>query len=101
MVDERSGSWEANTPRYSSSPGGHWPLTWVGSLSGMLHFYWPSGHQGSLGQLKSELNFDWLTWKPSFSGISSALAGSKELLETPSQWRVQGYQQIQNWGGEM
>ena len=78
MTHERSGSWEANTLGYSSSPGGHWPLTWVGSLSGMLHFYWPSGHSGSLGQLSGVLHFDWLTWKPSFSsfsGISSALAG--------------------------
>ena len=104
VTHERSGSWETSTLGYSSSPGGHWPLTWVGSLSGMLYFYWPSGRPGSLGRLSSALNFDWLTWKPSFSsfsGISSALAGSKELLGTPSQWRVQGYQQIPNWGGEM
>ena len=101
MTHKRSGSWETSTLGYPSSPGGHWPLIWVGSLSGMLYFYWPSGHPASLS---GALNFDWLIWKPSFSsfsGISSALAGSKELLGTPSQWRVQGYQQIINWGGEM
>ena len=103
VTDERSGSWETNTLGYSSSPGGHWPLTWVGLLSVMLHCYWPSGHPGSLGRLSGALNSDWLSIYSSFSfsGTTSALAGSKELLGTPSQWRVQGYQQIANWGGEM
>ena len=104
VTDERSGSFDADTLGYSSSWGGHWPLTWVGSRSGMLNSHWPSAHPGSLGRLSGALNSDWLSvcsFFSSFSRISSALAGSKELLGTTSQWRVQGYQQIQNWGGEM
>ena len=101
VTDEKSGSFDADTPGYSSSWVGHWPPTWVGSHSGMLHSHWPSAHPGSLS---GALNSNWLSvcsFFSSFSGISSALAGSKELLGTPSQWRVQGYQQIPNWGGEM
>ena len=104
VADERSGSFDADTLGYSSSWGGHWPLTWVGSRSGILNCHWPSAHPGSLGRLSGALNSDWLSgcsFFSSFSGISSALAGSKELLGTPSQWRVHGYQQIPNWGGEM
>ena len=104
VTDERSGSFDADTLGYSSSWGGHWPLTSVGSRSGMLHSHWPSAHPGSLGRLSGALNSDWLSvysFFSSFSGTSSALAGSKELLGTPSQWRVQGYQQIPNWGSEM
>ena len=104
VADERSGSFDADALGYSSSWGGHWPLTWVGSRSGMLNFHWPSAHPGSLGRLSVALNSDWLSgcsFFSSFSGISSALAGSKELLGTPSQWRVQECQQIPNWGGEM
>ena len=104
VTDERSGSFDADTLGYSSFWGGHWPLTWVGSRSGMLNSHWPSAHPGSLWRLSGALNSDSLSvcsFFSSFSGISSALAGSKELLGTPSQWRVQGYQQIPNWGGEM
>ena len=47
MADERSGSFDADTLGYSSSRGGHWPLTWVRSHSGMLNFHWPNDHPGS------------------------------------------------------
>ena len=84
VADERSGSFDADTLGYSSSWGGHWPLTWVGSRSGMLNFHWPSTHPGSLGRLSGALNSDWLSggsFFSSFSGTSWAVAGRKELLE--------------------
>ena len=93
VAGERSGSLKDAPLRYSSSPGGHWPLTWVGSLSGMLNYYWPSAHPGSLGRLGGMLIFDWLSGQPfssSFSGISCVLAGRKELLEKIPRWRMQG-----------
>ena len=84
VADERSGSFDADTLGYSSSWGGHWPLTWVGSRSGMLNSHWPSAHPGSLGRLSSALNSDWLSgcsFFSSFSGNFSALAGSKSSWE--------------------
>ena len=103
VTNERSGSFEDAPLRYSSSRGGHWPLTWVGSLSGMLNYYWSSAHPGSRGRLGGPLNSDWLYGQPSFSSFSGtfyASAGWKELLEIPLPWRVQGYQQIPWLGGE-
>ena len=94
VTRERSGSWDADSLWYSSSPGGHWPLSWVGSLTGMLNFHWPSAHPGSWGRLGEMLHFDWLCGQPfffSFSGTFYASAGWMELLEIPSKWRVQGY----------
>ena len=64
-----------------SSWGGHWPLTWVGSRSGMLNFHWPSAH---LGRLSGAPNSDWLSgcsFFSSFSGTSWAVAGREELPE--------------------
>ena len=84
MADERSGSFEDDTLGYSSSWGGHWPLTWVGSRSGMPNSHWPSAHPWSLGWLSGALNFDWLRgWSffSSFSGTSCVSAGCKELPE--------------------
>ena len=85
VADERSGSLDADTLGYSSSWGGHWPLTWVGSRSEMLNSNWPSTHPGSLGRLSGTLNSDWLSggsFFSSFSGTSWAVAGREELLET-------------------
>ena len=87
VADERSGSLDADTLEYSSSWGGHWPLTWVGSRSEMLKSHWPFAHPGSLGRLSAALNSDWLSggsFFSSFSGTSWAMAGRKELLEM--QW---------------
>ena len=84
VTDERSGSLDAGTLGYSSSGRGHWPLTGVGSRSGMLNSYWPSAHPGSLGRLSGALNSDWLSsgsFFSSFSGTSWAVAGQEELLE--------------------
>ena len=84
VADERSGSFGDDTLGYSSSRGGHWPLTWVRSRLEMLNFHWPSAHPGSLGQLSSAPNFDWLSCGSSFSsfsGTSWAVAGCKELPE--------------------
>ena len=61
VSDERSGSFGDAPLGYSSSRGGHWPLTWVGSLSGMLNYHWSSGHPGSLGRLSGALHSDWLS----------------------------------------
>ena len=84
MADERGGNFGDGTLGYSSSCGGHRPLTWVGSRSVMLKFYWPSAHPGSPGRLSGALNFDWLSGgssSSSSSGISWAVAGCKELPE--------------------
>ena len=84
VTDERSGSLDAGTLGYSSSGRGHWPLTEVGSRSGMLNSYWPSAHPGSLRWLSGALNSDWLSggsFFSSFSGTSWAVAGREELLE--------------------
>ena len=84
VADERSGSLDVDTLGYSSSGGGHWPLTGVGSRSEMLNSHWPSAHPGSLGCLSGTLNFDWLSGGSSFSsfsGTSWAVAGREELLE--------------------
>ena len=84
VTDERSGSFDADTLGYSLSWGGHWPLTWVRSRSGMLNFHWPSAHPGSLGRLSGALNSDWLSGGSFFSssyGTSWAVAGREELLE--------------------
>ena len=102
VTNERSGSCGDALLRYSSSRGGHWPLTWVGSLSGMLNFYWSSAHPGSWGRPGGLLNYDWLRGQPffsSFSGTSWALAGWKELLATLSRRRTKGYQWIPWLGG--
>ena len=87
VADERSGSLDADTLGYSSSWGGHWPLTWVGSRSGMLNSYWPSTHPGSLGRLSRALNSDWLSGSSffsSFSGTSWLWRGER------SSWRCTG-----------
>ena len=70
VADERSGSFDAGTLGYSSSGRGHWPLTAARSLSGMLNFYWPSTHLGSLGRLSGALNSHWLSGGSSFSSFS-------------------------------
>ena len=83
-ADERSGSFRDAPLGYSSSWVGHWPLTWVGSLSGMPNSHWSSAHPGSLELLSGALNFDWLLgWSffSSFSGTSCVSAGWKELPE--------------------
>ena len=74
MADERSRSLDADTLGYSSSGGGHWPLTGVGSCSEMLNSHWSSAHPGSLGRLSGALNFDWLSGGSFFSGTSWAVA---------------------------
>ena len=56
VTNERSGSCGDAPLGYSSSRGGHWPLTWVGSLSEMLNFYWSSAHPGSWGRPGGLLN---------------------------------------------
>ena len=85
VADERSGSFGDAPLGYSSSWGGHWPLTWVGSLFGMLNFHWPSAHPGSLGRLSGALNFDWLLllqdflcfgWVEGAPGDSFVMAGA-------------------------
>ena len=65
VADERSGSLDADTLGYSSSWRSHWPLTGVGSRSGMLNSDWLSGD----------------SFFSSFSGASWAVAGREELLE--------------------
>ena len=70
MADERSGSFDDDTLGYSSSRGGHWSLTCVGSCSGMLNFHWPSAHLGSLGRLSGAPNSDWLSGCSFFSSFS-------------------------------
>ena len=83
MADERSGSFDADALRYSSSGRGHWPLTEAGSRSGMLNFYWPSGHPGSLGRLSRALNFHWLSGSSFSSSFSLTFwdeARREELL---------------------
>ena len=102
VSDEMSGSFGDAPLRYFSSPGGHWPLSWVGSLTGMLNYHWPSTHPGSWEQLGETLNCDWLCGQPSFSSFSRTscvLAGWKELLEIPLKWRMKGHQQIPWLGG--
>ena len=52
VSDERSGCFGLCTLGW-----GHWPLVDAGSLSGMLNFYWPSAHPGSLGRLSGGAEF--------------------------------------------
>ena len=61
VSDERSGCFGPCKLGHSSSGWGHWPLVDAGSVSGMLNFYWPSAHPGSLGRLSGALNFHWLS----------------------------------------
>ena len=74
VSDERSGSFGDAPLGYSSSRGGHCPLTWVGSLSEMLNYHWSSAHPGSLGRLSGALHSDWL------SGVAFLLLLLRDFL---------------------
>ena len=82
---------------YSSSPGGHWLLTWAGSLCGELNFHWLFAQPGSRGQPGGMPNCDWLIAQPSFFSffwISGVLAAVKRLLKTASKWRAWGQEKL-------
>ena len=70
VTEERRWSWENASLGYSSSPAGHWPLAWAGSLSSELNYYWLLGQPGSWRQRGETLGAEWLSVQPSFSSFS-------------------------------
>ena len=57
VADERSGSFDADTLRYSSSGRGHWPLSEAGSRFGMLNFLLAQRASGATGAAERGAEF--------------------------------------------